>query len=113
MKDAPKTLSAIKKLAQEYAFARGVARFSFKVLKGKNENANWSYNPVDSVDKLKEIAARIVGKDVAGRCEIRTRDEDEDGVGGDKCSVTALLAAIGPGSALPSLTTQTSQLTFK
>jgi hypothetical protein len=97
VKNATKILSAIKKLLQSYAFARGTVRFSLKVLKSKNEKANWSYSPVDRAGELKDVASRIIGKDVANRCEIRTKDHCTGGEEGDKYSALALLANVDTG----------------
>ena len=90
---------AIKKLLQSYAFARGTVRFSLKVLKGKNEKANWSYTPVDNAEKLRDVAARVVGNDVVGRCEIRTSKNEHGEIDqSDQYSAVALLASIGSGN---------------
>ena len=98
LKNASKTLAAIKKLLQAYAFARGTVRFSLKVLKGKNEKANWSYTPVDSAEKLRDVAARIVGSDVIGRCETkRSKSEHGEIDNGDQYSAVALLTTIDSG----------------
>lgn len=103
LKNATKNLSAIRKLLQGYAFARGTVRFSLKVLKGKNEKANWSYTPVDSADKLRDVAARIIGKDVAGCCQI-IANKCAGSEGGEKYSAVALLANIDSGEAQQSET---------
>lgn len=111
MKNATKTLSTIKKILQSYAFARGTVRFSLKVLKSKNEKANWSYSPVDSAGDLKDIASRIVGKDAANRCQIRTKDHCAGGEEGTKYSALALLANLDTGDVYRNSIPSSSQLT--
>jgi DNA mismatch repair ATPase MutL len=62
----------VRKLLSAYAFARPEVRFSFKVLKAKNEKANWSYAPNSANSSLTEAASKIVGKDVASRLLLAT-----------------------------------------
>ena len=100
LKIASKTLSAIKKLLQSYAFARGTVRFSLKVLKGKNDKANWQYSPVDHADNLRDAAVKIIGKDAAGRCEIRLKAADGSGkadLENEEYALVALLAIVNEG----------------
>jgi DNA mismatch repair ATPase MutL len=70
VKAASRSLLAIKKLLYAYAFARPTIRFSLKVLKGKNDKANWLY-AASAGSVLLEAAAKIVGKDVAAHCEFK------------------------------------------
>ena len=100
LKNVTKTLSTIKKLLQSYAFARETVRFSFKVLKGKNDKANWQYSPVDNPASLRGTAVRIIGKDAAGRYELRRKTASvrgEKDVANDQYSVVALLASTDKG----------------
>lgn len=71
-KGAPKTLGSIRKLLYGYAFARPFVRISFKVLKAKNDKANWSYGPQPGPTSLKDATSKIAGKEVAGQCELRS-----------------------------------------
>jgi DNA mismatch repair ATPase MutL len=101
LKNASKTLSAIKTLLQSYAFARGTVRFSLKVLKSKNDKANWQYSPVDHADSLREAAVKIIGKDAAGRCEIRLKAADGSGkadLKSEEYSLVTLLAIVNEGT---------------
>ena len=67
LKSAAKTLQAIKALLFAFAFARPEVRFALKVLKVKNDTANWTYAP-SRKDTLVEVASKIIGKDIAGGC---------------------------------------------
>jgi DNA mismatch repair ATPase MutL len=68
LKDAAKTLQAIKALLAAFAFARPNVRLSLKVLKSKTDKGNFTYAPSPR-DRLKDIAAKLAGKDVAAECE--------------------------------------------
>ncbi|KAI1626662.1 DNA mismatch repair protein MutL [Exophiala viscosa] len=84
LKATIKTLQAIKNLLFAFAFARPDVRFSLKVLKGKNEKLNWTY-AASRNDSLAEVAAKIVGKEVAAECteckvsSIEVDDQIDDG----------------------------------
>lgn len=68
-KQAAKTLSSIKSLLFDYAFARPTVRFQCKVLKSKSDfKDNWSYAPCVDAHNLALVAAKIVGKDVVAQC---------------------------------------------
>lgn len=74
-KASVKTLAKIKKILQAYALARPMLRLSFKVLKAKNEKANWKYpkntgvgNPRSSASYL-SAAIDIMGKNVIDQCQ--------------------------------------------
>jgi DNA mismatch repair ATPase MutL len=67
LKDANKTLQAIKSLLYSLAFARPEVRFSFRVLKAKNEKLNWTYAATPG-QSLVEVATKIGGKDVVSSC---------------------------------------------
>ena len=69
LKSSNRTTTTIRKLLQAYAFARSEMRFSLKVLKAKNEKANWTFAPSTSTDSLTEVASKIVGREVADQCE--------------------------------------------
>ena len=69
LKSSNRTTTTIRKLLQAYAFARSEMRFSLKVLKAKNEKANWAFAPSTSTDSLTEVASKIVGREVADQCE--------------------------------------------
>ncbi len=75
-----KTLQDVKALLFSYAFARPQVRFSIRVLKAKNDKANWTY-ATSSNDSLAEIAAKIVGKEIASECtgyKVSSDDPDVD-----------------------------------
>ena len=114
LKNAVKTLSTIRKLLQTYALARGTVRLSLKVLKGKNDKANWQYSPIDNADGLRAAAVRVIGNDVAGKCEVRTKTTAPTGSNdehSDLYSVVALLATIDEGILQWCLILRTEQLT--
>lgn len=67
LKGATKCLAKIKTLIQTYAMAQPSKRFSFKVLKAKNENNNWSFAPGPDL-ALADAAVKVVGRDVASCC---------------------------------------------
>ncbi|KAF3391344.1 hypothetical protein F1880_007757 [Penicillium rolfsii] len=70
LKGATKCLAKIKSLIQAYALAQPSKKFSFKVLKVKNENSNWLFAPcADS--SLFDAAVKVVGRDVASCCTTR------------------------------------------
>lgn len=71
LKTASKTLSDIKKILQAYAFARPNTRITFKVFSAKSDKYNWTYGPSPSANTLLHAAAKIVGQEVAVRCEAR------------------------------------------
>lgn len=77
IKDAPKNISKIKQLLQEYALARPGIRLSFKSLGGK---AKWSYSPRPQAT-VREAVIQVLGTEVISQCMIRTivsgRDDEE------------------------------------
>lgn len=99
LKSTGKTLQAIKALLFEFAFARPDVRFSLKVLKGKNEKMNWTYAP-NSNDSLGEVAAKIVGKDIAAHCTSWSMSSAdlEGGALQDGWEIDALLASADAGA---------------
>ena len=66
---AQKTLASIKKLLYAYAYARPTVRLSFKVLRAKNEKANWNYGPKTGSSSLQDATVKIAGQEVAAQCE--------------------------------------------
>jgi DNA mismatch repair ATPase MutL len=79
LKASTKVLVDIRKLLYSYAFARPTVRLILKVLKGKNDKANWSYAPCKSNDDLASAAAKIIGTDVAGLCKQHAYEFEDDG----------------------------------
>lgn len=73
LKTSSKSLIKIKKLLQAYALARPSVRFALKVLKAKNDNANWIYAP-KSGEHVLEAARRIIGRDVVDQCQWKTHE---------------------------------------
>ncbi len=71
-KEAQKTLASIKKLLYAYAYARPSVRLSFKVLRAKNEKANWNYGPKTGPSSLQDATAKIAGQEVAVQCELKS-----------------------------------------
>lgn len=97
LKETIKTLQAIKTLLFALAFARPDVRFSLKVLKGKNEKLNWTY-AASRNDSLTEIAAKIVGKEVAAECkECKVSSIDADEQIEDGYEIQALLVSADAG----------------
>ncbi|KAJ5081053.1 DNA mismatch repair protein C-terminal [Penicillium angulare] len=64
LKSVTKILSKIKRLLQSYAIAQPSKRFSFKVLKAKNESNNWMYAPSTEAS-LPDAAAKIFGRELS------------------------------------------------
>ncbi|ETN37378.1 uncharacterized protein HMPREF1541_08369 [Cyphellophora europaea CBS 101466] len=78
LKAAGKILTNVRKLLFTYAFARPEARFTLKVLKGKNDKANWSYAPGSVGPLQSETASKVVGQDVAMQTKLHTIASGED-----------------------------------
>lgn len=79
IKSASKTITRIKKLLQAYAVAQPSKRISFRVLKSKNENSNWTYAPKPNTT-LREAALLVAGSETANHCAVFTcpsNDVDE------------------------------------
>ena len=57
----------MKKLLQNYAFARPAVRFSVKILRGKDSKGDWSYIPGKEASLL-DVATQVVGRDVSAQC---------------------------------------------
>lgn len=78
-KQATKTLSNIKRLLFDYAFARPTVRFQVKVLKSKSDlKDNWLYAPCKDATNLSLIASKIISKDIVAQCQ-QTSITSEDG----------------------------------
>jgi DNA mismatch repair ATPase MutL len=76
LKDANKTLSAIRTLLFAFAFARPEVRFSFRVLKAKNDKFNWTYAATPG-QSLFEVATKVAGKDVVSSCTTASTSSEE------------------------------------
>ena len=70
IKSSARTSSKIKRLLQAYALARPTVRFSFKVLKARNEKANWSYAPQAGAT-VTDAALRVVDQSTVFQCQWR------------------------------------------
>jgi len=80
LKQAAKTLTRIKKLLFDYAFARPTVKFTFKVLKSKSElKDNWVFAPCKDASNLQVLTSKIVGKDTAAQCKQESISSEEDG----------------------------------
>lgn len=67
LKNSDKCLKKIKQTLKSYAFARLHVRLSFRVLKAKNDNANWTYAPKAS-GNAEDAAFKILGAACASQC---------------------------------------------
>lgn len=70
-------MTGVRKLLTSYAFARSDIRFSLKVLKAKNDKANWNYAPGSSTSTLQQTASKIVGTEVASQLVAHTISSDD------------------------------------
>lgn len=106
LKSTTKALSTITRTLQAYALARPATRFSLRVLKAKNEKANWTYAPKPGAS-VQDAAIKVVGKRVVEQCHWQiwsSRGRDAEGQAPepgtdleDKFTVEALLAKPGCG----------------
>ncbi|GAD96973.1 DNA mismatch repair protein [Paecilomyces variotii No. 5] len=78
IKSASKTITRIKKLLQAYAMAQPSKRISFRVLKSKNGNGNWTYAPKPNT-ALREAALLVAGSETANNCTVITWSSKEVG----------------------------------
>lgn len=105
LKRATKCLAKIKSLIQGYALAQPSKRFSFKVLKAKNENNNWSFAPGADL-ALVDAAVKVVGRDVASCCTTKQStprvNSINDGSLDQTYKVTAFLPRVDAGTLLRS-----------
>lgn len=76
-KKVTKILIGVRKLLTSYAFARSDVRFSLKVLKAKNDKANWNYAPGSTTSTLPETASKIVGTEVASQLVLHTISSED------------------------------------
>ena len=67
LKNAEKTLMKIKHMLQSYAFARPSIRISLRVLKAKNESANWLYAPRPGAN-AEDVVSKIAGTRCTSQC---------------------------------------------
>jgi DNA mismatch repair ATPase MutL len=67
IKGAAKVITSARKLLSAYAFARPATRFSFKVLRAKNDKANWSFAPSTADSTLLAATGKIVGSEVSAQ----------------------------------------------
>lgn len=108
LKQTTKTISNIRKTIQAYALARPAIRYSLKVLKAKNDRANFTYAP-KSEASVSDAATKIFGIKLVEQCQWRVwttsgkgsinHEHGVDHVGGpeDIFTVEALLPAPGCG----------------
>lgn len=81
IKSTTKALSTITRTLQAYALARPTIRFSLRILKAKNEKANWTYAPKPGAS-VQDAATKIVGKKVIEQCHWQvwsSRGRDAEG----------------------------------
>ncbi len=106
LKSTTKALIAITRTLQAYALARPAIRFSLRVLKAKNEKANWTYAPKPGAS-VQDAATKVVGKKVVEQCQWQiwnSRGRDAEGEGSEAgndlsemFTIEALLAKPGCG----------------
>ena len=58
----------IKTTLQAYALARPLLRISLKILKAKNEKANWIYSPATGISLLK-ASLRVLDQKAVKQCD--------------------------------------------
>lgn len=93
LKQAVKTLTRIKRLLFDYAFARPTVKFTFKVLKSKSElKDNWVFAPCKDASNLHVLASKIVGKDIAAQCRQESISSEENDY-----TIDALMVRPGAG----------------
>lgn len=96
IKEAPKYMSRIKLLLQEYALARPGIRLSFKSI---GDQAKWSYSPRPQAT-IREAVIQLLGTDVMSQCMIRTtcdtqaEEADEATQDDQQISIQAVLPSI-------------------
>jgi hypothetical protein len=74
-------------------------RFSFKVIKAKNENDNWSFAPC-SDSAIADAAVKVVGRDVASCCTTKqsTPRINDGSLDQTNYQVTAFLPRVDAGT---------------
>jgi hypothetical protein len=75
-KDAPKVIQNIRKLLHKYVLSRPNVRLSFKVLKAKNPNLNFTYAPKSGGGSVEDAVMKIFGKDCANQCSAVVEELD-------------------------------------
>ncbi|MCJ1396971.1 hypothetical protein MMC11_000163 [Xylographa trunciseda] len=68
LKTAANISSKVKSLLQAYALARPSVRFSFKVLKTKNDKDHWMYAPKAGAT-VSDAALKVVNKQAVSQCD--------------------------------------------
>ncbi|KAL8935521.1 MAG: hypothetical protein Q9216_005380 [Gyalolechia sp. 2 TL-2023] len=68
VKDSTKQVAKVKRTLQAYAFARPAVRLGLKVLKAKNDKANWTYAPKSDAN-VGDAATKILGRKVSDQCQ--------------------------------------------
>lgn len=106
LKSTTKALSTITRTLQAYALARPAIRFSLRVLKAKNEKANWTYAPKPGAS-VQDAATKVVSKKIIEQCHWQIwNSRERDAEGGvseagtdlsDVFTIEALLATPGCG----------------
>ncbi|KAF2482608.1 histidine kinase-like ATPase [Neohortaea acidophila] len=68
LKDTEKCFKKIKRMLQAYVFTRPNVRLSLRVLKAKNDKANWTYAPKTG-GSVEDAALKVLGSACASQCE--------------------------------------------
>ena len=68
LKTSSKVTTKIKAVLHAYALARPSVRISFKVLKARNDKANWTYAPSGG-GKVVDAATKIIGQFTVSQCQ--------------------------------------------
>jgi DNA mismatch repair protein, C-terminal domain len=77
LKESAKTFHKIHKLLQAYALAKTSIRFSFKVIKAKSLNQNFTYAPKVGTSSVQDAALKILNRDCVSQCLWVTQVIDE------------------------------------
>ena len=96
MKTTTKILANVRKMLFTYAFARPEVRFTFKVLKAKNDKMNWSYAPTLGAASMIEHAIKLIGKEAASQTTLVSRREGDN----EGYSLDVLLIRPGSGKCI-------------
>lgn len=75
LKECSKTLAAIKRIIQSYAFARPSVRFHLRVPKARSNKFNFTYAPKKDAN-IEDVTLKIVGRSCALQCEWTTIESD-------------------------------------
>lgn len=71
LKSPSKSLMNIRRLLQNYAFARPEIRLSLRVLNGKDPKINWAYAPKQDAT-MSDVAIQVIGQDLSARCSLKS-----------------------------------------